>query len=121
MNAKQRKQIKKKSIFVVQTHLLAPRFLPSPDSSEELPDPEEESEPDSEELEPSSDEVSSSADVTSSSLSSSLSLPRPQNLEACKMKSEIQCEKMNNKSAKSKLQLHHRAAIAKQGVAAARK
>ena len=66
----------------IQAHLLAP-FLPSSDELEEESESEEEPEPDSEEL-LSSDEVSSSADVTSSSLSSSLSVPRPQNLEACK-------------------------------------
>lgn len=64
-------------------NLLAPPFLSSSDSSDSDSDPLSE---DSSELEvsSSSEELSdSSSEVTSSSLSSSLSLPRPQNLDAC--------------------------------------
>ena len=57
-------------------HLLAPPFLGLSDPEEE--EEESESEPESEEEDSSSEE-----EVTSSSLSSSLSEPFPQNLDAC--------------------------------------
>lgn len=66
------------------THLLAPPFFPVSESDDS--DDESESLDESESEDPSEEDsslVSSSDEVTSSSLSSSLSLPRPQNLDAC--------------------------------------